>query len=199
VSDSYRTLAGAAQITAGSSVKSAFSFLSYFARANYKFNDKYLISLSGRIDASSRFGRDNRYGFFPAASLGWIVSEESFMENVSFLSLLKVRTSYGLTGNAEIGNFASRGLFGSASYVGVPGQGPTQIENQNLKWETTAQFDIGIDFGFLKNRITGEIDYYIKNTSDLLLNVNVPGTTGFSSALQNIGKLENKGFEFVVT
>jgi TonB-linked SusC/RagA family outer membrane protein len=198
VSDSYKTLRSAAQITAGGSDKAAFSFLSYFARANYKFNDRYLVSLSGRIDASSRFGKDNRYGFFPAVSLGWILSEESFLKNVQALSLLKLRASYGLTGNAEIGNFASRGLFGSASYVGVAGQEPSQIENQNLKWETTAQFNVGLDFGILNDRITGEIDYYVKKTTDLLLNVNVPGTTGFRTALQNIGELENKGFELVI-
>ncbi|MDX2306497.1 MAG: TonB-dependent receptor [Microscillaceae bacterium] len=198
VSDSYKTLFSAAQITAGTSRKTAFSFLSYFLRANYRFNEKYLISLSGRIDASSRFGKDNRYGFFPAASAGWVITEERFMENIKFLSFLKLRLSYGLTGNAEIDNFASRGLFGSSGYVGVPGQAPTQIENQNLKWETTAQTDIGLEFGLFNGRLTGELDYYIKKTSDLLLNVNIPGTTGFRTAIANVGKLENKGVEIVL-
>lgn len=206
VSDSYQTLASAATITSGSSSRTGYSFLSYFARANYKFSNRYLLALSGRVDGSSRFGANNRYGFFPAASAGWILSEEPFLKNVQFLSFLKLRASYGLTGNAQIPDFASRGLFSLTdpvsalkySYVGTPGQAPTQLANPNLKWETTAQADIGFDFGVLGNRLTGEVDYYQKKTSDLLLNTNVPGTTGFSTRLANVGNLQNEGFELVL-
>jgi TonB-linked SusC/RagA family outer membrane protein len=198
-SNAYRQITSAADITSGSSEETMFSFLSYFSRVNYQFNKRYLLSVSGRIDGSSRFGANSRYGFFPAASAGWILSEESFLADNSLLSFLKLRASYGITGNAEISNFAPRGLFsGDAGYAGTPGQRPSQIENPDLKWEQTAQSDIGIDFGFFKGRISGEVDYYIKNTRDLLLNVNVPGTTGFTTQLRNIGRLQNKGFELVI-
>jgi len=198
-SNSYRETTSAATITVGSTQETSFSFLSYFARANYKLNERYLFGLSGRVDGSSRFGKSNRYGFFPAASAGWILTEESFLEDNSTIAFLKLRASYGLTGNAEIDNFASRGLYsGDAGYAGVPGQRPSQLENPDLKWEQTAQVDVGIDFGLFNNRITGEIDYYEKHTSDLLLNVNLPGNSGYDTQTRNVGKLENKGVEFVL-
>ena len=206
VSDAYQTLASAATITAGSSFRNAYSFLSYFARGNYKVNNRYIVALSGRVDGSSRFGANHRYGFFPAASAGWVLSEESFLKNVKALSFLKLRVSYGLTGNAQINNYASRGLYSLTnpvslakySYVGSPGQAPTQLANPDLRWESTAQADIGLEFGLLNDRLSGEVDYYQKKTTDLLLNTNVPGTTGFNTRLANIGKLENKGFELVL-
>lgn len=198
-SNAYKQITSAADITSGSSTETQFSFLSYFARVNYKFNNRYLLSLSGRIDGSSRFGENSRYGFFPAASAGWILSEESFLENSTFLSFLKLRASYGLTGNAEINNFASRGLYsGDGGYAGVPGQRPSQIANPDLKWEQTTQTDVGLDFGFFNDRLTGELDFYLKQTEDLLLNVNVPGSSGFRTQLRNVGKLENRGVEFVL-
>ncbi|WP_461148337.1 SusC/RagA family TonB-linked outer membrane protein [Spirosoma pulveris] len=203
-SSAYKQITSAARITAGDGQETSFSFLSYFARVNYRFNNRYLLGVSGRIDGSSRFGTNNRYGFFPAASAGWILTEESFLKNVKALSLLKLRASYGLTGNAEIGNFSSLALYAatnnagtSAGYAGVPGQAPSQIPNPDLTWEKTLQTDIGLEFGFLNNRFSGEIDYYQKNTSGLLLNVNVPGSSGFRTQLRNVGKLENKGVEFV--
>ena len=199
-SNGFTKITSAASITAGTSTESPFSFLSYFARANYKFKNRYLLALSGRVDGSSRFGADKRYGFFPAASAGWILSEESFFSGAkSFADFLKIRASYGITGNAEIGNFPSAGLFsGDGGYAGIPGQRPFQLPNPNLKWEETAQTDIGIDFGFFNSRITGQLDYYIKNTSDLLLNVNLPGNSGFRTQTRNVGTLENKGFEIVI-
>lgn len=198
-SDSYQRIASAATISGGSSSESNFRFLSYFLRSNYKFNNKYLLSLSGRIDGSSRFGVNNRYGFFPAASAGWVLSEEKFMSKIKVLSFLKLRASYGIVGNAEIGNFPQLGLFtGSASYVGIGGQAPSQIGNPDLQWETNKQFDIGLDFGFFNNRLTGELDYYRRKSEDLLLNVNIPSTTGFNSVVKNLGAMENYGVEFVL-
>lgn len=197
-SDAYRSIQNAGTISGGSSSTTNYRFLSYFLRANYKFNDRYLFSASGRIDGSSRFGKSSKYGFFPAASAGWVLSEEQFLKESSVVSFLKLRASYGLTGNAEIGNFPALGLYTSANYAGNGGQAPTQLANSDLKWETTAQADIGFDFGFLNNRINGEIDYYEKKTSDLLLNVNVPATTGFAIQTRNVGSLENKGFELVI-
>jgi TonB-linked SusC/RagA family outer membrane protein len=198
-SDSYQKIASAATKSGGSSSQSDYSFLSYFARANYSYNDRYLLSVSGRMDGSSRFGENQRFGFFPAVSAGWILSSEDFMSNIGFLSFLKVRASWGEVGNAEIPNFPALGLYsGDAGYAGVPGQRPSQLANPDLQWETTEQLDFGVDYGLFKNRITGEIDYYIKNTSGLLLNVNVPSTSGFNSIFKNVGTMSNKGFEFVI-
>lgn len=198
-SDAYRMIASAARKTDASSAESNYNFLSYFARVNYKFNERYLIGLSARTDASSRFGKDNRYGFFPAVSAGWILTEENFLKNIEAISFLKIRGSWGLTGNAEISNFGHLGLFaGDAGYGTLPGQRPYQLANPDLSWEETQQVDVGLDFGLLKNRINGEIDYYEKKTTGLLLNVNVPGTSGFATQLKNVGSLTNKGFEFVL-
>lgn len=196
--DLFRQVASAATIDAGTATSTKYSFVGYFARANYSFKDKYLFSASGRVDGSSRFGSDNRYGFFPAASAGWILSEESFLEGLDPLSFLKARVSYGITGNAEIANFTSLALYGASSYSGLSGLVPTQIPNPDLKWETTKQFNVGLDFGLFSDRISGEIDYYVKNTEDLLLPANVPGTTGFLSVFGNVGELENKGFELLL-
>jgi TonB-dependent starch-binding outer membrane protein SusC len=198
-SNAYKEIVSAATISAGNSQESQFTFLSYFARANYKFRNKYLVSLSGRVDGSSRFGVDNRYGFFPAGSVGWVISEEGFMDNLKVVDFLKLRASYGVVGNAEIGNFDSYGLYsGDGGVAGVPGQRPFQIANPNLGWEKTAQLNVGLDLGVLDNRITVGLDYYIKKTTDLLLNVNLAGATGYRTQTQNVGELENKGFEFVL-
>lgn len=198
-STAYKKLASAATKSDASSTETRFAFLSYFARANYKLNDKYLLALSGRFDGSSRFGRNSRWGFFPAASAGWIISEENFLKNSKTISFAKIKASYGLTGNAEIGNFASLGLFtGDAAYAGIPGQHPTQLANPDLKWESTTSVDVGFEMGFLNNRISFEVDWYKRNTKDLLLNVEVPGTTGFRTQIDNIGKLENKGIELTI-
>ncbi|HRG25008.1 MAG TPA: TonB-dependent receptor [Chitinophagaceae bacterium] len=197
--NALKKLASAGRITGGSTSTSESAILSYFARANYKLMNKYLVSLSGRIDGSSRFGKENKYGFFPAASAGWILSQENFLSSVKWLSFLKLRASYGLTGNdAGFGDFAQLGLWGAAKYNNVSGLVPTQLANPELKWEKSAQTDIGIDFGLFGNRLTGEIDYYVRNTRDLIYNVPVPGTSGFATQTVNIGSMENKGVEFVL-
>lgn len=196
--DDLRKVSSAAEIVEGTSTLTEFTFLSYFARANYKLMDRYLFSLSGRVDGSSRFGVNNRYGFFPAASAGWIITNEGFLNSSAAVSFLKLRASYGLVGNAEIGNFQHLGLYEAEPYGGVSGLRPSQIPNPNLGWETTAQFDIGLDFGFFNDRLTGEVDYYHKNTTDLLLNVPVPGTTGYPSQTQNLGSLVNQGIELAL-
>jgi TonB-linked SusC/RagA family outer membrane protein len=193
-----KTLASAGLITAGTSTLTKYSFNSYFSRINLDYKAKYLLTLSGRVDGSSRFGKNNRYGLFPAASLGWVLSKEDFLANSRFLSFLKLRTSYGLTGNAGIGNFGHLGLYGVSRYNGLGGITPDQIKNPDLGWESTQQIDFGIDWGFFKNRISGEIDYYMKKTKDLLLDVPVPETSGYSTQLKNIGSVQNKGIEFVI-
>ena len=196
--DSFRKLASAASITNGSTTETEYKYLSYFARANYKFSDRYLLSGSARVDGSSRFGENSRYGFFPAVSAGWILSQEDFLSDIDALSFLKLRASFGLTGNSNVGNFPSRGLYGGTGYAGSSGLVPSQTPNPDLKWERTAQYNVGVDFAFFNDRIGGEIDYYVKKTDDLLLNVNVPATTGYTSQLRNVGELENSGFEFVI-
>ncbi|WP_316808213.1 TonB-dependent receptor [Pedobacter agri] len=195
-SDAYIKLGSAATKVIATSNESAFSFLSYFFRANYKYNDRYLVGFSVRADGSSRFGENHRYGYFPAGSVAWIASEEDFLKSSETISLLKLRASYGLTGNAEIGNYSARGLFsGTGAYGGVAGQIPSRIANPDLTWEKTKQLDLGLDFGILKNRVTGTFDFYQKNTTDLLLDVPIPQTTGFATITQNLGKLKNTGFE----
>ena len=196
--DKLQTLASASEIVAGTSVKSYYRFLSYFARVNYDYEEKYLLSLTARADGSSRFAEEKRYGVFPSAAAGWVISNESFLAKNKVLSFLKLRASFGLTGNAGIGNFDYKGLYGIGTYNGTSSLYPASIANPDLTWEKTSQFDIGIDFGFFRDRINGEIDYYIKQTTDLLLDVPVPATTGYSIQTQNIGSLENKGFEFVL-
>ena len=197
-SDDLQTVASASEITSGTSTRTKYNFLSYFGRATFSLYDKYLFKGSLRYDGSSRFGADNRYGFFPAASAGWIISEEDFLKDSGTLSLLKLRGSWGETGNAGIGNFASLGLFGGRAYNQRSALAPVQLANPELKWEKTQQVDIGLDFGLLNNRISGEVDYYIKKTNDLLLNQPIPGTSGFTSITRNVGSLTNRGFEFVL-
>lgn len=195
----YKKLGSAGTKSDVTSGEQEYTFLSYFARANYKLKDKYLLALSGRFDASSRFGPNNRWGFFPAASLGWIVSDEKFLADSKTISFLKLKASYGLTGNAEIGNYPWQNLWsGTGAYATIPGQIPSQLYNPDLKWENTASFDFGAEIGILNNRVSFELDYYIRNTSNLLLNVEVPGSSGFTSQLKNLGKLNNKGFEFTI-
>ncbi len=195
-SDAYTKLSSGATKTEATSSSTVNTLLSYFVRANYKYNDRYLLTISGRADGSSRFGANNRYGFFPAASAGWIISKEGFLQNANGLSFLKLKASYGLNGNDRIADFASRGLFsGRGSYGGQPGQKPSQLPNPDLKWETTKGTDIGLEAGFFKNRISLEIDVYKRDTKDLLLSQEVPGTSGFKTLFRNIGSLNNKGIE----
>jgi TonB-linked SusC/RagA family outer membrane protein len=188
-------LNSAATIVSASSDATNSGIRSYFGRLNYNYNNKYIASLSGRLDASSKFGENNRTGLFPSASLAWRLGEEAFMDNLSSISELKVRTSYGLTGNDDIPPFLYAELYGVTSYKGLSGIYPSSIPNPDLKWESTAQLNIGVDIGIKENRIFLSADYYNKQTKDLLLDRPLPGSSGFSSITENIGKVENKGFE----
>jgi TonB-linked SusC/RagA family outer membrane protein len=200
--DDFKYLANAGENTAFSSSATEFDYVSYFGRINYKFGNRYLLSASLRNDGSSRFGADKQYGWFPAASVGWILTEEQFMKGMGIdntLSLLKLKSSIGVTGNSEIGNFASRGLYTSNYFGARAGLYPNQLENSNLSWEKTTQFDVGIEFGLLSNRISGGVDYYTKDTKDLLLSLPTPATSGSTSALRNLGKMTNKGWDIYLT
>ncbi|HEV7379501.1 MAG TPA: SusC/RagA family TonB-linked outer membrane protein, partial [Dyadobacter sp.] len=197
--DDLKKIESAGKITAGYSTSTESSFLSYFGRANYKFNDRYLLSVSGRVDGSSKFGKDSQYGFFPAVSGGWVLSEESFLAASNTISFLKLRGSWGITGNADgFGDFKQLALWGGSKYGGSSGLIPTQLANPDLKWEKSNQIDFGLDFGLFKNRLSGEIDYYVKDTKDLIYNVPVAGTSGFATQTANIGSMQNKGVELVL-
>ncbi|MEO6914577.1 MAG: TonB-dependent receptor [Chitinophagaceae bacterium] len=202
--DLVQTVSGG-QITGGTSTIEEWSLVSYLARANYTFRDRYLLSATIRADQASRFGKGNRTGTFPSLSAGWKISEESFMKNISFITDLKLRGSWGKTGNFLIPNYASIGLLNPYKYVFgnaiANGIAPTTPGNGALTWEKNTQTDFGLDIGILKNRIFVSLDLYRKVTSDLLLNVQIPAAVGFGtlSPLQNIGEVENKGFEVAIT
>ncbi|MFT3949585.1 MAG: TonB-dependent receptor [Agriterribacter sp.] len=198
ISNQITTLS-AGRVTDGKSEQSQWSLASGIARIQYNYLGKYLLTASIRADGSSKFGANNRWGSFPSASVGWRLSDEKFMENVSFISDLKLRASYGLTGNFKIPNYGSLGAMSYFAYVYgttvVNGAAPTSRPNPNLSWEKTAQTNFGLDAAFFKNRVSLSLDYYNSNTKDLLLDVPVPLSTGFSTELINIGKVNNKGFE----
>ena len=176
-----------------------WSLISYLARINYSYASKYLLTATLRRDGSSRFGDNNKWGTFPSVSAGWRISEEAFLKNIKPISELKLRASYGLTGNNFIGNYDHVGLIAKQNYVFggaiVNGLGPNSISNPDLSWERNRQFDIGLELGLFQNRIFVITDYYRKITSDLLLNVPTPSLTGYTSARQNIGKVKNTGWE----
>jgi TonB-linked SusC/RagA family outer membrane protein len=196
----FRYLTSAATITDGSSLKTEWTLFSIFSRLSYTYNGKYTATFNVRRDGSSRFGEDNRYGLFPSASASWLLSEEPFLRENHVVSSLKLRASYGITGNQYgIGNFDSRGLWsGGENYGDRPGIAPTQLANPDLRWETTAQFDVGTDFSLLNDRISVTADYYVKNTDDLLLNRPIPSTTGFEVLTSNVGSMKNYGYELGV-
>lgn len=197
-SDDLQTLDNAVLITNGGSNKTKYNFLSYFARSRFSIAEKYLFNLSIRRDGSSRFGEDSQFGWFPAASAAWVVSNERFLVNSNFLNKFKLRGSWGITGNAEIGNFASKDLYGVTTYDERLGVSPIQLGDNELRWEKTTQYDLGVDFGLFNNTISGEFDYYNKTTNDLLFNQPLPGTSGFTSVVRNIGEIVNKGFELSI-
>lgn len=204
--DNIKTMNAAGLITNATNLKEEWSLLSYLARVNYNYDDRYLVTSTFRQDGSSRFGINNRWGFFPSVSLGWRLSEEGFMNEIDWISELRLRASTGLTGNNFISNYGAIGLTGPENYIfgangGVISNGIrlANIPNSKLGWETNRQTDLGLELGLLQNRFYISADYYHKRTSDLLLNVPVPTLTGYTTALQNIGEILNKGFEFTVT
>ncbi len=179
-----------------------WAFLSYFGRANYKFKNKFNVQLTGRVDGSSRFGRNNRYGFFPAAAVGYILSDEEFIKRHDWISFLKVKVGIGKSGNASFDNYARWGTITPSGnlpqYNGQPMLAPARLENQNLRWESTRNFDATLEGSLFKSRISFELTYYDKSTRDVILDVTVPRTTGFFSMYDNVGGIINRGVEFVL-
>jgi TonB-linked SusC/RagA family outer membrane protein len=191
-----RYVGSAAVIEYVATFRSEAAFLGYLARLNYAFQNKYLLTLSARYDGSSRFGTNNRYGFFPAASAGWVVSEEKFF-SLPAVDFLKIRASVGLAGNASIDDFAARSIVDfNSNYAGQPGFVIQSIENDALGWEKNLQWDAGLEFSLWKGRVSGSIEYFIKETNDLLFNLPVPATNGVSFLTSNVGKVRNQGLEF---
>ncbi|WP_245917026.1 TonB-dependent receptor [Mucilaginibacter yixingensis] len=191
--------------TTGSTNSTKNVLVSYFGRVQYAFKDKYLLSASLREDGSSRFGANTKYGVFPSASLGWRVIDENFMKKAPVFSDLKLRVSYGVNGNNNIGDYGSIAQIGSSGYVlgSTPalatGQAPSNVVNPDLQWEQSQTVDAGVDFGFFGNRLTGSFDYYNKLNTKLLLQVPLPGTSGFTSYLSNAGSVRNVGEELELT
>lgn len=182
------------------------AILSFFGRLNYEYNNRYLATVNIRTDGSSKFRDENRWGYFPSFALAWRVSKEDFMRSVEAVSDLKIRAGWGLTGNDRIGDFDAYNLFGidaSSGYVlgasqqFYPGAYQLKLAVPDLRWETTAQANLGIDFGLFK-RVNVTVDYYRKDTKDLLLDAETSPSTGFNKVQQNIGQISNTGFEFTV-
>ncbi|MGM0407820.1 MAG: SusC/RagA family TonB-linked outer membrane protein [Bacteroidota bacterium] len=195
-------LGSGAVINGVSSYRSKYTMLSGIGRLNYKYGDKYLITFTARADGSSRLGAENKWGFFPSSAIAWRVSEENFLKGNSIISNLKLRASWGQTGNQEIGLYNS--LARLSNTVITMGENetrrigfvPSAMENPNLKWEVTEQVDFGFDVGLFNQKLDLTFDYYVKNTSDLLALVPLPMSSGYSSILKNFGDMKNKGFEF---
>ncbi|MGV3639996.1 MAG: SusC/RagA family TonB-linked outer membrane protein [Adhaeribacter sp.] len=184
--------------------------LSYMGRINYGFRDKYMLTLTTRIDGSSKFsgetslfGSTKKYGVFPSVALAWRLSEEDFIKGISFIDNLKLRASYGQTGNEGIGAYATQGALSRTTYAfgnsGAFGYRPSALVNEDLRWETTASTNIGLDYGFLDNRLSGSLEVYRQNTYDLLMPRNIPWTSGYGEVLQNIGESRNTGIEFTLS
>lgn len=197
----FKYITSAATISTGTSTRADYSLLSFFGRLTYTWNDRLTATFNVRRDGSSRFGEDNRYGTFPSASLLWRLGEEPFLAGLPVVRNLAVRASVGLTGNQQaLGDFASRGLFGGgANYADQPGIAPNQLANPELKWERTRQVNLGTDFSLLGDRLAFSLDWYDKQTEDLLVARPVPRTTGYATIWDNVGSMQNRGFEVSAT
>jgi len=194
--DNLKTLSVAASPVSVGGSSSEKSMISYFSRLNYDYKGKYYFSGSFRRDGSSKLGANERWANFYSVSGSWRMSEEEFMKNISVIDNLKLRASYGTSGNLPSGYYDHLPLYGYTSkYVGQPAGAESQLSNDNLTWEKNHNLNFGLDFGFL-NRIAGSIDYFKRTTSDLLMAKNISTVTGFSSVMRNVGEMENTGFEF---
>ncbi|AWW29706.1 SusC/RagA family TonB-linked outer membrane protein [Echinicola strongylocentroti] len=195
----YNNLGAGANAIQPQSGTTAYGLNSYFSRINYSLKDKYLFTLTGRADGSSKFGEENRFAFFPSAAIAWRASDEQFLNASKLISNLKFRASIGQTGNSEI--TAYQALAGMGSYAVIfdnqreIGQGVGRLANPDLKWEKTTQVDFGVELGLIQNRFMLELDLYRKITEDMLLSAPVPSSSGYTVVSQNVGSMENKGIE----
>ena len=198
------SLADRATLVTNSDLAS-YRLLSYLGRVNYKYRDRYLLTASYRIDGSSRFGPGNKFGYFPSLAVGWLIDGERFFAPFrDRVSMLKLRASWGQTGNQAIGNNQYLTTYGTGNLYVLDNQfvnslNPTRIANPDLKWETTEQYNVGLDFALFSDRLSGAVEWYKKDTYDMLLNLPVPTSTGYGSKLVNIGGMTNTGFEASLT
>jgi TonB-linked SusC/RagA family outer membrane protein len=198
--DQFQYPGNAATVVAYDGDWTGHNLVSFFTRANATFKDRYLITASLRADGSSRFGKDNRWGTFPAVSLGWKVTDEPWAQALQRRGDLKLRWSYGVTGNQDLNdNFAPLSRFGRAAYGDIPGFARSSFGNVALKWEQTKEYDVGFDLGVFDGRVTIIGDWYKKKTDNLLLNRPISSTSGLSTVTQNIGRIENKGYELTIS
>ncbi len=199
----FNNFGAATNVSSPSSNAFEWTLNSYFNRITYSYDDTYTVTFTSRLDGSSRFGADSKWGFFPSAGVSWLVSNEDFMQNAGFVDMLRLRTSYGVTGNTEIGVFQSLATIGSGTTL-IGGERrstafTTRLPNPDLEWEKTYQFNVGMDANFFNQGLSLEVDFYHKLTTDLLLNRPVPATTGFTVIQDNIGAVSNQGFDVMLT
>lgn len=199
----YHRLGDASQITGANTNLVQWSLLSYMARVNYDFKGKYLLTGTIRADGSSRFGENNKFGYFPSVAFGWNIHQEDFLKNSTKVDLLKFRVSYGSIGNQAINPYQTQALLGRTSYAwdntAAFGYRPNTIGNPDLRWETSTTFNTGVDFSFFNGRVLGTLEYYVTNTSDLLAPQPLPNSTGFGGFTTNIGETQNRGVELTLS
>ncbi len=190
----------------GQAINSSYTksqLASFFGRLNYKLKDKYLLTATLRWDGASQLAQGHKGQFFPSVAVGWKIKDENFLKDVDVITSLKLRASYGLSGNSAVQPYSTQGVLGQTVYsygeTSAYGYYPEYLPNKNLSWETTADRDLGIDFGFVKNRITGTINYYYQNTYNLLLNEAIPPSTGYPFVISNIGKTQDNGIEINIS
>jgi TonB-linked SusC/RagA family outer membrane protein len=192
-------------VNGGNSYETGWTLVSLLGRVEYNYAHKYFVKATVRRDGSSRFGANHKWGIFPSGSVAWRMDQEKFMQNIPFISEFKLRAGYGISGNSEIGNYASIGTIGQSNYILGSGKGeianglvPTSLANPDLTWEKASELDIGMDVGFVNNRLHLSADIYNKINKDLLLNVQLPYASGFSSMTRNLGQVRNRGLELAL-
>ena len=198
-SQQFYSLGSASLVNGVGTGLTEWALLSYMARVNYDFKEKYLLTATIRADGSSRFGANTKFGYFPSVALGWNLSSEPFLQNVRWMDMMKLRLSYGATGNQAVDPYQTQALLGRTSYAwdntAAFGYRPSTIGNPDLRWETSATANAGLDFSFLNGRVSGSLEYYVTNTTDLLAPQPLPNSTGFGGYTTNIGHTRNRGIE----
>jgi len=186
------------------SVKSEWALLSFMGRINYNIKDRYLFTATGRYDGSSRLAKGHKWALFPSAAIAWRISEEPFVKTLEQISNLKLRLSYGVSGNTAVQPYATQGQYGRYPYtfgtseVAAWGYVPSLIANPDMGWERTSEINLGLDYGFFNNRLSGSVDFYQRDTRDLLMQRNLPSTSGYTTVWENVGQIRNKGFEVAI-
>ncbi len=199
---SYWYALGTGTITAQTSSLTERSLQSYMGRVNYSYNDKYLLTVTGRSDGASQLSEGNKWAFFPSVALGWRMSDEKFIQKFDAISNLKLRLSYGEVGNSGVAPYSTQANLLNTGYdfdgVAATGFAPLNLANKDLRWERSNELNLGVDFGFFKNRVSGSLELYKRKTVDLILNQKIPTISGFNQVTANVGEIENKGIELTL-